>query len=153
MMFYARGDGADFCELSVFHDDLGSLALARAEDDGRSRPAGPGGCATAMGVVLKTEFAPAQLRPEKKNRGHGDHAQSCNLLPIHNLKIAVCCVRATGCFGLALISDAPLVRSPSVVTVILLANSMIHLLKSIEYRSTERSQCDTKFNTLSQICR
>ena len=93
-------------ELGAFHDDFGPLALARAENNGRSRAGGAPGRATTMGVMLKTEFATAQFRSEKKNRGRRDHAKGCNLLPIHKVKIAVCGDRATGCFGEAMILAA-----------------------------------------------
>ena len=51
-----------FCELGVFHDDFGPPALARAENNGRSRARRTSGAATAMGVTRKTELAPAQFR-------------------------------------------------------------------------------------------
>jgi hypothetical protein len=153
MVIYARGNDAGSRELIVFHDDLGPPALARAEDDGGSRAVGTRGCATAMSVVLKTKFAPAQFCPEKKNRGHRDHAQGCNLLPIHNAKIAVCGVRATGCFQWPPSTGTTGVPFTCTFAVILLAKSMSRLLKFIEYRSTALNSCGTKFIKLSQICR
>jgi hypothetical protein len=113
MVSYASGNGIDSCALAAFYDDFGPFALARAKDNGRSRAGGPSGRATTMGVMLKTEFATAQLRSEKKNRGRRDDAKGCNLLPIHKAKIAVCGDRATGCFGGAMILGAAPVCRPS----------------------------------------
>jgi len=52
-----------------FDNDLGALPLARMKNDGVFCP-GRGG-ASAVGVVLEAELAPAQFRPKKSPGGHG----------------------------------------------------------------------------------
>jgi hypothetical protein len=83
----------------AFHNDQGTLAFARVEDDGAGGGRMRTGGAAAMRVAGEAEFSTAQPAPKQTRGGQHHDYQGNNGLPVHTGNISGNAGRATAIFG------------------------------------------------------